>query len=180
MRKLLVILLVLTAYLGHSQDVYHIFKSDGSKVEAKKYATNNKWITATTAEREKINIPYDELDRVEYKITHRKKTNKIVEEFVLVSDNRGYMMKLIHDGACKSYTHIGPSAGHTVTYFYAKMRGDRKATCIGSRNFVNFMSYKKTAKEFFEDCPSLLEKIDEKFKRKKVHDLVAYYNSNCN
>ncbi|MDP5200648.1 hypothetical protein [Flavobacterium sp. DG2-3] len=42
-------------------------------------------------------------------------------------------------------------------------------------------NFKKVASKFFEDCPILVEKINNKeYKKDKVYDVVKFYNTNCN
>jgi|GEM_PF-3132818 len=178
MQKFFLIVQLLTINLAFSQ-TYHVFKTDGSEIVAKRYNSASKFLKVVTLDKKIVEVPYNELDRIEYDETYRKKTRKVIKEFVLTSDEYGYIMDLIHDGPCKSYTYIGPSAGHTITLYYAKMKGDRKAVRIGSKNFIDLYSYKNQVQDFFKSCPSLVQKIEEKFKRKKAHDLVSFYNLNC-
>ena len=43
-------------------------------------------------------------------------------------------------------------------------------------------SFKKTAAEFFKDCPSIVEKIENKsYKKDDLEEIVKFYNSSdCN
>lgn len=47
-------------------------------------------------------------------------------------------------------------------------------------NYAELKSFKKSATEYFKDCPSLVSKInDTKYRRKDLEDLVKFYNINC-
>ncbi len=162
------------------QTIYQVFKTDGTKIEAKSYFTVKNLIRVTKISGDLIKIPYNQFDRIEYEVKSRKSTRKVTEEFVQFSKRHGKMMELIHDGRCKSYTWVGAvGGGNTGTEYYAKMEGDSEAVQIGSKNFIDLNSYKNKALKLFNDCPIVIEKINKKFKRKKVHDLVQFYNENC-
>jgi len=48
-------------------------------------------------------------------------------------------------------------------------------------NYIGIKSFKKSAKNYFSDCSSLVSKIDNKeFNRKNLREIAEYYNANCN
>lgn len=43
------------------------------------------------------------------------------------------------------------------------------------------VNFKKTASNYFKDCPSLVDKLKNKiFKKRDIEEVVTYYNTNCN
>lgn len=47
-------------------------------------------------------------------------------------------------------------------------------------NYAELTSFKKRAMEFFNDCPSLLNKIENKvYTKKDLETIVNFYNDNC-
>lgn len=58
------------------------------------------------------------------------------------------------------------------------LREGEKPVVFNQANILK--SFRKRAMEYFEDCPSLRSKLDNKeFKMKDLQEIVRYYNSNC-
>ena len=67
----------------------------------------------------------------------------------------------------------------TVTKYLVKRKNEPEATLLSPNNIFS-KSFKNAAIDYFQDCPSLVEKIRNRtFKKKNVEALVKYYNYNC-
>lgn len=69
--------------------------------------------------------------------------------------------------------------GGTVTYFYVCRQSDAEAFRITSFGNIS-KNFKKTASEYFKDCPELVKKIEDKtFKKDDIEEVVRFYNAHC-
>ena len=80
----------------------------------------------------------------------------------------------------------GPNGGWTTTGYsyninnlYVQREGEVQVTHLGSTHFFS-KNFKKAALEYFKDCPSLTEKIENKeYKKRDIRVIVNFYNENC-
>ncbi len=107
----------------------------------------------------------------------------------IFNTNSNIFLKLEIDGPLKMYRYYytqstpgidngatgGMTGGYTTNveqYILQKGNGELKRP--------KAWSFKKDMKEYFEDCPALVERIDSKeFRRKEVESMVTFYNAQC-
>jgi hypothetical protein len=177
--KLIILFLFFTTLLFGQERIYTITKNNGVELKAKKYLTGTNFLKVTTLNDDIVEVPYYELNEIQYDVKDKKKTTTVTKHFVRTSDKYGKIMELIESGKCNAYVGIG-SLGSTVSVDYYVLReGEQIATMIGSKNVVTFYNFKKTALEYFKDCPVIIERINKNFKRKKIKELVELYNKSC-
>lgn len=85
----------------------------------------------------------------------------------------------MNSGKCEVYEYRDYSNVGISVNFYVLREKENIATWLGSKDFVSVMNFKKRALEYFKDCPIVLKKIKKKFKRKKIPELIEFYNNNC-
>lgn len=99
---------------------------------------------------------------------------KIKGKITLYNDDTGYNSFYSIPATSNSSTIGGPffnTRAQTAFYHFIKM--DEEIIPIGIR-------IKKKHLEFFNSCPSLIQKIETKeLKRKHVYDIISYYNEHC-
>lgn len=68
---------------------------------------------------------------------------------------------------------------YRTTYSYLRKPGEEYALYLGSSNWLT-KNFKKTASEFFSDCPHLVSKISNReLKKRDLKEIIHYYNSVC-
>jgi hypothetical protein len=71
------------------------------------------------------------------------------------------------------------TAGSYITYYISKNENNISVTSLGIGNTYS-KRFKTTANEFFNSCPDVLEKINNKyFNRYGVEAVVEYFIDNC-
>ena len=118
-------------------------------------------------------IYYDEfITYVQLEIQRKKKANKFIAEKLVNGEVSLY-----------SINQQGSFAGgssFSVNSYYLKEEGERFVTYLGSNDAFG-KDILESAKIYFKDCTSLLDKIeDREFKKKHINEIVVYYNNNCN
>lgn len=119
-----------------------------------------------------------------------------IEKYATVFTSKRHMqlLKVLAEGKVSVYEimlqvnnyHPNSHTGHAnvpISYSYANMYIKREHEKIASKDFFKniFRSFKKTAKRYFSDCPDLVNKIDNgDFKKKRLLEIVDYYNTTCN
>jgi hypothetical protein len=75
---------------------------------------------------------------------------------------------------------MGFSGGGTVTYYYANHTGENTVYRIATYGGIS-RRFKKTGANFFKDCPTIVEKIENgTYKKDDLEQIVKFYNlSNC-
>lgn len=70
--------------------------------------------------------------------------------------------------------------GGTTTYYYTCRQNENGVFRIASKGTIS-RSFKKTASEYFKDCPEIVEKIQSKdYKKDDIEEIVRIYNkSDC-
>ena len=69
---------------------------------------------------------------------------------------------------------------NSVTIYYIAHGEEFEVSVITSLGSLS-KNFKKTASEYFKDCPVLVEKISNKeYKKDDIYDVVKFYNSKCN
>jgi hypothetical protein len=73
----------------------------------------------------------------------------------------------------------GMPMNKSVTIYYIRKIGEEKLQLLGAYDI--FGNLKETVINYFSDCESLVEKINNRtFKiKKQLPDIVKYYNNNC-
>ncbi|AOW20229.1 hypothetical protein [Urechidicola croceus] len=68
---------------------------------------------------------------------------------------------------------------YSISNYFVARGNEKKLQNMGSTALFG-KNFKKAAKEYFKDCPSLVKKINDKeFKKRDIVDVVEYYNNNC-
>lgn len=68
---------------------------------------------------------------------------------------------------------------YSYTDSYVRKPGENEATYLASTNWLSG-NFKKMASQYFEDCPALVAKIQNKeFKKKHLKEILTYYNTQC-
>ncbi len=64
--------------------------------------------------------------------------------------------------------------------YYVKKTNEDKLLLIGSKGNPLYKKFKKTAAKYFEDCPILVARINEKeFQVKNIPEMIEFYKENC-
>jgi len=67
-----------------------------------------------------------------------------------------------------------------IDYFLQKNNRD-KLILVGANGNFMYKNFKKSASKYFEDCPSLVEKIfNKEYELDQLPEVIEYYKSNCN
>ncbi len=78
-------------------------------------------------------------------------------------------------------TGFGPMTGtgyYSISNYYVQRSDEDKVTHLGSTHIFS-KNFKKAASDYFQDCPALVEKIQNRaFKKRDIKEIVIYYN-NC-
>lgn len=173
----LLIIFIFSTFISFSQKQnIAVTKKDGTVLNVKRYSSKVKYLKLVFENETTQELSYNQLDKIEYEYKERKKVEKITEQFVRMSERNGAMMKTVVSGECNLYENLGYQS---VTYYYAKKDTDKIATKLGSNSFVDVANYKNVALEYFKDCPSIIKEIKKKFRRKKIKELIEFYNNNC-
>tara|TARA_B110000259_G_C13942206_1_gene373251 strand:+ start:534 stop:1073 length:540 start_codon:yes stop_codon:yes gene_type:complete len=177
--KLLLTFLFISTFAYSQKTTFIIIKKDGTEIKAKNYSNNLKFLKITHFDKRKTKLNYSQLDKIIRVDDGRKGIEKTTYQFVRVSKRNGFLMSRIVEGKCNVYANISASGGGSSTTYFAKRKNEQIATRIGSKDFMVVYNYKKVALEYFKDCTTLIARIKKKFKRKKIVELVEFYNKNC-
>ncbi|NRD22751.1 hypothetical protein HNV10_05835 [Winogradskyella litoriviva] len=169
---------------SQNQKNFTFFKIDGTvvKVENRKFKRDHVLLTHTNGDKEKL--LYCDFYRYEYDVRKTgisKEYLHKVQEMVVLEDGKKYLLPLIVEGKCNLYDS-GSSVPMTVsTYnYYIKREGEKFAIKIGTTNLIS-KNFKSVALDYFSDCDVMEEKIKKRFnkKRKRLKEIVSFYNDNC-
>ena len=178
--KLLLTFLFISTFAYGQKTTFVIIKKDSTEIKAKNYSINSKFLKITLPDGRKIKLNHSQLDKIIHVYKDRKGSEKTTYQFVRVSKRNGFLMARIVEGKCNVYSNVsGAYGGGTNTTYYAKRENEQIATRIGSKDFLVVYNYKKVALEYFKDCSAIITKIKKKFKRKKIVELVKFYNNIC-
>ncbi|NQY07420.1 MAG: hypothetical protein HRT68_14800 [Flavobacteriaceae bacterium] len=102
-----------------------------------------------------------------------KKMIVLMEGDVMLLGLQRYKASMTENG-------FDPSNGHSTSDYYILRDGEEFATFLASFSHIGGKSFKKVVKEYFKDCPKLVEKaLNKEFKKKHYKEVVMYYNNNC-
>ena len=173
----LLFILFFVASISYSQTGNKtVIKKDGTELIAKRTNSNFKKLKVVLDSGKVIEMPYNQLDRIEYYVKVKREKVLVKDEFVRISKRNGAIMRLVVDGKCKMYQILGGSGGLN---YYAKREGEAIATLLGTNTTISLGGYKDEALNYFKDCPATIARINKKFRRKKIDELVTFYNENC-
>jgi hypothetical protein len=69
----------------------------------------------------------------------------------------------------------------TMDSYYVSRDDSDMVTKLTSRGTLFEKNFKKAASEYFKDCKSLVNKIQNKtYKKRDIEEIVEYYNTQCN
>lgn len=75
---------------------------------------------------------------------------------------------------------MGMGHSYSLKSYYTLKQGEVEATYLGSTRWFS-KNFKKAASEYFNDCPTLVEKIQNReFKKSDIREIVDFYNTSCN
>lgn len=73
----------------------------------------------------------------------------------------------------------GGSFKDSKTY-YVKKKDEKTAQFYTGFSYIPKISFKKFIETYFNDCPQIQEKVENKeFKKKDLEEIVSFYNKNC-
>ncbi len=68
---------------------------------------------------------------------------------------------------------------YSISNYYVRKTNEIEATHLGSTLLFS-KNFKKAASEYFSDCPTLVNKIQNKeFKKRHIEKVVTFYNTKC-
>ena len=180
---LLMMFISIKSFAQNNKD-HTLYLKDGTTLVAKSVSfLTKKYAKIVTKKGEKIKIPYHKIYRhlfYQRKTSFSPKNIPNLTEFVAISNDKGDMMPILIEGHCNLYTGYIPQLRNSGAYgFYVKRKGENIATCIGSTNWHETRNLKENALKYFKDCPVLIARIKEEFKRNKIVELVEFYNKKC-
>lgn len=85
-------------------------------------------------------------------------------------------------GSHGGFGGVGFTGGHSysIKNFYVREEHEEKVTHLGSNQLFT-KNFKQAASNFFKDCPTLAQKIQNKtLKKRDLIAIVEYYNQDCN
>lgn len=121
--------------------------------------------------------------------TGKKEKNNYTKRYIMYSKTKGDLMEEIVAGPVSLFKRTqfkmsgvgamgAPMASQIIDY-YVKRDSETVATYLQGENMA-YGSYKKNVKDYFKDCEMLLAQIKEdNFKRRKIKEVIEFYNSNC-
>ncbi|MCB0476047.1 MAG: hypothetical protein KDC69_10240 [Flavobacteriaceae bacterium] len=177
--RLLIPFLLFTILTFGQAKIYLITTTNGTEIKAKKYSPEEYFLRVKTLNNEIVKISYDELNKIQYDITEKGEIRTITRKYVLISDDYGELMGLMVSGKCNLYLGTEPFGSTPYINYFVLREGEQFATMIGSKSVISKHNFRKTALEYFKDCPQIIEKIEKDFNRKKIMELVEFYNKNC-
>ena len=113
-----------------------------------------------------------------------KDSPMVLEEIV---KGRVSLYNLFSQGYSVGFAPMGaggapmPTGGnfYSINNLYVLKESETNATHLGSNQLFT-KNFKAAASEFFKDCPTLVDKIQNKeFKKKEIKAIVEFYNSHC-
>ena len=121
------------------------------------------------------------------KIVLRKLRNELDLPPTLISDTRYILLKLIKEDIISEYSFSGtgymlnPNGfGGSVSGSFYKYGSGILVKKDGTMVDPSTGSFRKKMREFFADCPVLVEKINNKvYKRNQIEEIIEYYKVNC-
>ena len=177
---LLIIFTISTFFSFSQRQNITVTKKDGTVLNVKSYSNKVKFLKLNFENGKTLELPYNQLNKIEYDYEYKSEIEKVIVEFVRISNRNGSLMEKVVNGKCNLYEGLASyGTGGAVTTYYVKRENELIATKIGSNSFVDLANYKKIALDYFKDCPTVINKIEKKFKRKKAKELVEFYNENC-
>jgi len=138
------------------------------------------------------------IDSIIFKLDYRTKVNgkkvdqKRSAKYITFYKNKNKsklgFAELLIDGELRLLTRSvshsnnsgGMNNGFTISMFEQQLIQFRNEVPLEIYNTVKMESFKKRAMEYFQDCPSLVSKIEAKtFKSDDLAVILKYYNDNC-
>ncbi len=90
------------------------------------------------------------------------------------------LAELLIDGKVKFVKRTVSNTGFGNTFKESLLLREGEEAVIFNYAGLGLNPFKKRASEYFNDCPDLVSKInDKKYRRKDLEALVRFYNSNC-
>ena len=121
---------------------------------------------------------YQDNEEIEYRF--RKFKNQYVLMRVIIDGNISLLSKAYYYNLGVGGNYSTNSAAGTLTHFFLNRKDEKDVVRILTKGKAIDKSFRKTAIEFFKDCPELVKKLDDKiFKKDDIEQVVNYYNKNC-
>ena len=173
-----------TIKLLNGKSISGLVKIKGNKISFKKNKSSKK-----------VNYNYENVAMVTYL---DKDNNEHKYEYIKLTYKKKPQLMLIQiDGFLKLYTEsnftfsggagtggFGTAAGAGSfsggSTYYIKRENEKFATYYVAFGYIPKNKFKKVVRDYFKDCKSLLNKINNnEFKKKHYVEIVEYYNTNC-
>ncbi|MEQ8582804.1 MAG: hypothetical protein RIC30_03375 [Marinoscillum sp.] len=75
---------------------------------------------------------------------------------------------------------LGGSSSSSVIYYFVKRQDEEKLTLLWPAGILRNSTFKKTATNYFEECPDLVDRINRGWYTKNhIKEMVQFYNTNC-
>lgn len=113
---------------------------------------------------------------------------KVISFIFVVPDsyNHPLLLQQIREGKVNLYMRERNSIGNEIIdrprapkYYFLERHSEGRGNPVIPYTHLS-RKFKKSAKAYFQDCPSLVEKIQSKeYKREDVIEMVDFYNSEC-
>lgn len=186
-KKIYVLLLLLITASVYSQQRVNITLKNGDKLTGNGKVTNTGVNLKTSKGTRKIEG--SEIERVvetkkkrvkKYAFRPLKKGKK-AKRLEIYYAGKGIELFKVQVGKSKHSTGGSVSANVTITVirYYVYRDGEEFATMVSSGALLG-KNYKQRTKEYFSDCPALVEKIGSKgFKKENLKKVIKFYEKNC-
>ena len=75
---------------------------------------------------------------------------------------------------------FGVGGSFTISSYYVSKKDEDQVIHLGAKGTLFTKNFKKAASEYFKDCASLVEKIQNReYKKQNIVEIVEYYNEKC-
>ncbi|PIB30619.1 hypothetical protein [Maribacter sp. 4G9] len=152
------------------KDQVKFWKSDGSKAEK---------IDITSLER--VTFRYRAGDKTYLPVEVREREYPLVLQLLeegSVSLYRDYMTVMYMSGMGMPGSAPVMNSNSIVDY-YVRREGQPAEHLASNQLFSK--NFKKAASQYFEDCPELVQRIqNHEYQKRDIQEVVSYYNSSCN
>ncbi|WP_190808398.1 hypothetical protein [Flagellimonas sp. S3867] len=192
---LLVLLTCLHSLIAQKTEATILFKNGEVLTGLAKFKGEEKIIFRKTKKSEKQVF---ELDLVDTLKVHQKERSITYTQVRIKDSEKPKVLEMVSTGEKATlfrkisvgYNPGVPAPGgygtgaipthYSISSSYVRKAGEDEAVYLGNNQLFS-KNFKKGATELFQDCPSLIKKIENKeYKKKDIKDIIEFYNNECN